>query len=190
MRAFAAIILLCIVGSVAYGVIHDQFTARICIEYFTVTHPPLVNSTSPTVVALAWGVVATWWMGLILGFFVALCARLGRSLPKLTWKSFVVPLIVVLVIMGVGAALWGPAFRDLHVPTSVLRENPELYDWPVGISLDKRDAWLTCLGAHQASYTLGTVGGFALCIYAIAVRVLRARRAKRHPNPPPPGSHP
>ena len=35
------IILLCIFAAIVYGIIHDQITARVCIEYFTVGHPPV-----------------------------------------------------------------------------------------------------------------------------------------------------
>jgi hypothetical protein len=28
----------CVIAAVIYGIVHDQFTARICLEYFTVFH--------------------------------------------------------------------------------------------------------------------------------------------------------
>lgn len=49
-RALAAgveivkIVLLCIVAAALYGIVHDQFTARICVEYFSIGHPPLFHS--------------------------------------------------------------------------------------------------------------------------------------------------
>ncbi|MFI5379272.1 MAG: hypothetical protein ACHRHE_08245 [Tepidisphaerales bacterium] len=36
-----ATILLCILAAVCYGIVHDQVTARICVEYFTIGHPPV-----------------------------------------------------------------------------------------------------------------------------------------------------
>ena len=68
---------LCVAATVLYGVLHDQVTARVCLEYFTEFHPPLVDSRSPAVVALAWGVAATWWVGVILGLGLACAARVG-----------------------------------------------------------------------------------------------------------------
>ena len=46
------ITLLSIVAAVAYGIVHDQITARLCVEYFTVAHPPLIHTSSPTVLGL------------------------------------------------------------------------------------------------------------------------------------------
>jgi hypothetical protein len=30
------IVVLCIVAAIAYGILHDQVTARVCVEYFTI----------------------------------------------------------------------------------------------------------------------------------------------------------
>ena len=65
------IILLGLVSAVGYGLLHDQVTVRISLEYFTIGHPPLVPTEDPTLLALAWGVVATWWVGLPLGGLLA-----------------------------------------------------------------------------------------------------------------------
>ena len=59
------IILLCIASATFYGVIHDQFTARICIEYFTVAHEHVIDTNSPTLLGLYFGFAATWWVGLL-----------------------------------------------------------------------------------------------------------------------------
>jgi hypothetical protein len=39
------------------------------------------HTTSPTLLAIGWGIIATWWVGLILGILAAPAARLG-SWPK------------------------------------------------------------------------------------------------------------
>ena len=67
------IALTCVIAAVLYGIVHDQFTARICIEYFTVFHPPIFHTQSPTLLGIGWGVVATWWVG---AFF---------SVPMIIW---------------------------------------------------------------------------------------------------------
>ena len=61
------IVLLCILSAILYGILQDQVTARVCVEYFTIGHPPVFNTESPTLLALGWGVIATWWVGLLLG---------------------------------------------------------------------------------------------------------------------------
>ena len=78
---YAQIILLNILAACAYGVIHDQITVRVCIEYFTVAHPPLFHTTSPTLLALCWGVAATAGIGAVVGVLLALVSRAGAPAP-------------------------------------------------------------------------------------------------------------
>ncbi len=63
----AKIVVFSIVAVVAYGIIHDQITVRLCLEYFTVAHPPLFPTRSPTLLAICWGTVATVWAGMAAG---------------------------------------------------------------------------------------------------------------------------
>jgi hypothetical protein len=44
-----AIVTLTILACITYGIIHDQVTARICLEYFTIGHPQIVPTDDPTV---------------------------------------------------------------------------------------------------------------------------------------------
>ena len=54
-----AILALSILAAIVYGVLLDPVTARVCLEYFTIRHPPIFGTDSPTLLALGWGVVAT-----------------------------------------------------------------------------------------------------------------------------------
>ena len=42
------IVLLSVLTCVTYGVVHDQITARICVEYFTIGHPQVFDTDDPT----------------------------------------------------------------------------------------------------------------------------------------------
>ena len=48
------IVLLCMASAIIYGIGHDQVTARVCVEYFTIGHAPLFPTASPTLLALLW----------------------------------------------------------------------------------------------------------------------------------------
>ena len=92
MAQFFAIIGLCVGAAVAYGIRHDQVTARVCVEYFTVGHPAVFPTDSPTWLAVGWGILATWWVGLILGVGLAVAARFGRR-PRRDVRSLVRPVV-------------------------------------------------------------------------------------------------
>src|SRR5262249_4341724 len=112
---FLAIIAMCIVAAVAYGIVHDQVTARICVEYFTIGHPPVFNTDDPTLLGLGWGVYATWWAGLGLGILLARAGRSGNRPPR-SLRSLVRPVVLLLLITGlsaIGAGLIGWAVASL-----------------------------------------------------------------------------
>ena len=86
------IVVLCLLTGALYGVLHDQVTARVCLEYFTVFHPDIFHTQSPTLLALGWGVLATWWVSLTLGILLAIAARAG-SRPRVTAQSLLPKLL-------------------------------------------------------------------------------------------------
>jgi len=155
------IILACVLAAILYGIAHDQITARLCIEYFTVFHEKIVETQSPTLLGLAWGVVATWWVGAILGILLAMVSRSG-SRPKLQFRDLFRPICSLLGVMSVCALASGFAgymsgwiSQDIaaSVPISVYRAFAA--DW-----------W-----AHTASYLAGILGGLALSVVAYKKRL-------------------
>jgi hypothetical protein len=146
-------------AAILYGVVHDQFTARICIEYFTVFHPPVFVTQSPTLLGIGWGIIATWWMGAFLGVLLAVAARAG-SRHKLDAAALVMPIEKLLVAMAACAAVSGLigfllARQGLITPpawvASALAQSAYarfMADW-----------W-----AHSTSYAVGFFGGIGLCI--------------------------
>ncbi|MCA9310802.1 MAG: hypothetical protein KDA21_06325 [Phycisphaerales bacterium] len=165
MRGFE-IILLCIAAAITYGILHDQVTARICIEYFTIGHPRVTTSESPTVIAITWGVIATWWMGALLGMPLAAACRLGRW-PRLTAADLVRPLIIALALMMLVAALAG-VVGSMWAPEHLIR----LTGMANRIPEDRHVRFMIAAWAHTASYMAGIGAGIGLLIWA-----LRHRRA-------------
>ncbi|MDJ0974106.1 MAG: hypothetical protein QNJ98_06570 [Planctomycetota bacterium] len=163
------IILLTMVCAVAYGLVHNQITIRLSYEYFTVAHPRWIDTDDPTVLALFWGVIATWWAGAIGGVVLALACRAG-SLPTLDARALVRPLATALVVMGacafaaalLGALVLPVSLADALFPSEVLSEVP----------VAQHKGLLTAGAAHNASYLVG-----AICVVWIAIRCRRRRRA-------------
>lgn len=157
------IILLSVLAAITYGIIHDQITARICLEYFTVAHPPMLvfrGTESPTLIGLYWGVVATWWVGAILGLGLALAARAG-SRPKMTASQLLRPIGILLVVMFVLAVVAG-------VIAFYLAENGAIILLPRFanyIPAEQHVSFLIAGAAHLVSYISGAIGGIILCVW-------------------------
>jgi hypothetical protein len=135
-------------------------TARICVEYFTIGHPPLLPTDSPTLLAIGWGIAATSWVGLPLGILLAAAARLG-SRPKWTSQHLRRPLAIVLLCMGVCAALAG-------VVGGILARRGEVWLVPplaTRVPVDRHAPFLVDLWMHSASYLAGMIGGLALTLW-------------------------
>src|SRR3954470_21232469 len=92
------IFLLSIAAAIFYGILHDQITARICVEYFTIGHPPVFSTDNPTLLGIGCGVIATWWVGATLSIPLALADRAGK-LPKRSAVSMIKPIGVLLACM-------------------------------------------------------------------------------------------
>ncbi|WP_193214775.1 hypothetical protein [Luteolibacter marinus] len=156
---FLSIIVMSVLAAVIYGIVHDQITARICVEYFTIGHARLIDSDSPTLLGFFWGIVATWWVGLPLGFGLAVAARCGRP-PKLQARDLVQPLIRLLVVMFVLAAIAG-TIGFVTSSSGMIRLVGPLAEL---VPAERHVAFLTCGWAHSASYLAGLVGGVVLWI--------------------------
>ena len=156
----------CILAAIAYGIVHDQITARVCVEYFTVFHPPILGGTqSPTLLALGWGVIATWWVGVLLGVPLAVVARAG-SRPRLTASDLLPMIQTLLAVMAVCAVVAGVTgyYRGVMPQSMAMLLPPEhhrrfLADW-----------W-----AHSASYASGLIGGTVLWVTAYRKRLKGVR---------------
>jgi hypothetical protein len=148
-----------IVAAVAYGIVHDQVTARICVEYFTVGHPPVFGTNSPTLLGLGWGVIATWWVGLILGIMLAAAARAGQR-PKRSPRSLARPILTLLGVMAACAAPCG--WVGYRLATNHIVGLPARL--AERIPPDRHAAFLADLFAHNASYGVGFLGGIVLCV--------------------------
>jgi hypothetical protein len=151
------IVLVCIAAAVIYGIVHDQITVRICVEYFTVFHPPVFATQSPTLLAFGGGFIATWWVGAFLGVLLAVAARAG-SRPKLSATTLLKPIGKLLAVMAGCAFVAGLigfvlAKRDLIFPPAWVS-----YNLPPTVHARFMADWW----AHNASYAVGFFGGIVL----------------------------
>ncbi|MHB8900935.1 MAG: hypothetical protein ACYC6Y_19480 [Thermoguttaceae bacterium] len=172
----ARIIALCIAAAVIYGICHDQVTARICPEYFTIGHPPLIRTDSPTLLGLAWGTAATWWVGLFLGLALAAAATAGPW-PKYDSRRLFRLVLLVMVCTAGLALVAGSVGHALALRGSVFLLEPLASRVPS----EKHVGFLTDLWAHNTSYFGGFLGGVLACYHILRDRARRAFLEK-HPG--------
>ncbi len=165
-----------VISAIAYGIAHDNVTARVCVEYFTIGHARIFGETeSPTILAFGWGFAATWWVGLALGIFLALTCRLGRK-PKLAVKDLLKPVGWLLLTMACVSLVAG--FVGYHAAS-------RRWIWLVGdlaanVPKPKHDAFLADAFAHFAAYGTAFLGGMTLAVWATIRRVRLAKPGPFH----------
>jgi len=154
-------VLLCTGLAIAYGLIHDQFSIRICPAYLMDYHPQIIPSDNPTVVALAWGVVATWWAGAFIGCILSMAALLG-SWPCAPWKAVVRVAGANTILTGLCAASVALCIHVLPgnwCPSFVEESDPAF-----------RHAFAVCWWMHTTSYFAGALSGIVGAVVLVARR--------------------
>jgi len=153
-----ALTLICILGAILFGIAHDLVTAHVAVEHFTVYHPRLIESESPIAMALLWGVLATWWMGLIFGLIMGVVGVVGHQ-PRLPLRrvarALTIGLLVVLALSMM--VLVGSYVVIVTMDFAPGAERAEL----VAVRL-----------THMASYLFAAGLGIILCLW-----IARTRRA-------------
>ena len=163
-RQSLGIITICVLAAVVFGIAHDLITAHYCVEYFTVHHPHVVDSKSPLVMALVWGVLATWWMGAAAGVILWIANTAG-PLPNLRWRD------LRLAVMRALGAIWLTSMSLLVTCAYLV---PQF--WP-----RQKYHYITIepIGATQAvhitSYFLSGTATIALAIWVIRRRYLSSQ---------------
>ncbi|HEX4083943.1 MAG TPA: hypothetical protein VHY22_03450 [Chthoniobacteraceae bacterium] len=155
------IVLFTTFAAVGYGIVHDEITAHVCVEYFTLAHPPLFHTESPAALGICWGIAATIGIGIVLGFVLATAARSGEA-PQWPEPKLMRAILALLGAMAIAASLAGVSGYELarhsliHLPESLAQIiRPVLRDRFMGV-------WF----AHIASYLVG-LGGGAFLIFRV-----------------------
>jgi hypothetical protein len=170
------IVVLCVLAAIVYGILHDVVTANLCVEYFSVFHPNIFHTSSPWLLALGWGVIATWWMGLFLGPIIAGASRAG-ILPKLGWRDLVNPLATVLTCAYACAFIGGLVgyFIVRRIPDWIYENVPSMQG--VRFPPEKERLFTADLFAHNTSYAVTTIGALVLCVWIIVFRIRLGRQS-------------
>jgi hypothetical protein len=156
------IVVLSMAAAIGYGILHDQVTARVCIEYFTIGHVRVIASRSPTLLAFTWGVLATWWVGFGLGIPVALFARAGGR-RALSWSDLRRPYLTLMIATEVASLLFGMLAYFIAEAGGVYLLEPLASRVPA----NRHTRFLADLWAHRAAYATGLTGSVVLCGWCV-----------------------
>jgi hypothetical protein len=155
----AKVILVSILAAITYGIIHDQITAHLCVEYFTVAHPPLFHTNSPLILGFCWGIAATIGIGVVLG---AILAEVSQSpgLPPYPLSRLIRSLLILLAAMAISALLAGRVGFALSRHAIIPLPHP----FADLIAPTRRDRFMAVWFAHCASYLIGLAGATILIL--------------------------
>jgi hypothetical protein len=154
------IILGTILFAILYGIAHDVVTAHVYVEYFTKFHPHIIDSESPMAMALLWGVIATWWMGLLIGIPIAASAQFGQT-PKLAAS------LTLLKLAKGTAAVYLIAMITLLIALPLCRGRTSFLQPDPG---DLSGRFLAVLITHNISYFLSAAVAVGVCIHNVIRR--------------------
>ena len=158
----------------AFGVLMDQFSARLCPEYFTVLHNPIPGLTDPTLVGLVWGVLGAAGGGVAMGYGAGLAATVGTR-PSLATRELVVPTVVTVggvatTVAVTGVSVWHNAY-GLGVQLDP--------SFATAIPAERHIAALTVGSYHMVAYLAAIVGSVVLCVWIGRERAHRASSVAR-----------
>lgn len=162
-KDFALLVAGVTAAAMAYGVSMDQITTRNCIEYFNGNLPSIMHHTNAlkkwgvttenkTLIALFFGIWATWHVGLIGGAAVAGASRVG-DMPKLRLQDLKRELLCAVGGMSLAtlvAGIYGYSTAKNH---GYFGLNPKEY------ACFRGNAY-----AHSAAYLSGGVAVIALLV--------------------------
>ena len=157
-----------IAAEVAYAMLQDQISVRLCPEYFTVAHPRIEGLTDPTLLGLAWGFLGAWWGGALIGAFTGFAARVGHW-PKLNPQELLCPTAWLLLFQaGVTAAAGWIATYEVSEPGFMIIESLASH-----IPVERHNACYIVSRMHQGTYLSAIAGGAFICGWIFQRRRLR-----------------
>ena len=156
MKWLKAILLIIasIIQACIYGILHDLITAHVCIEYFSVAHPVIILALhqDPVAHAFIWGILATWWVGLLGGLLLAAILTF-RHRGQYRLRSILTRTAKILAQTGVCAGLAG--ILGFGLGKWGVLQIPNIY---YGLIPDNRtpDFFFDAF-AHTTSYLVGAI---------------------------------
>lgn len=117
------IVVECALYACLLGIAMDQVTAHLAPDYFIMKQPKLTDSREPLILALVWGIGASWWFGAIAGALLAVQNWLRKpplAVPEIRTRIIkACPLIwlILMAMLGIFFLLIGLLPEEARRPT-------------------------------------------------------------------------
>jgi hypothetical protein len=165
------IVISCLLGGL-YGVLHDQLTYSISPEYytkfkfyqfgFTVEGEEKIFANPRFYVSIV-GFLATWWMGLFIGSFLALVGFIHsewKLMFSITLKAFLLTMLIAFLTGLIGLAYGHFFLADLP--------KEEFSNWYLPENLIDFRNFIKVGSMHNFSYMGGVIGLVIGMVYSIS----------------------
>jgi hypothetical protein len=184
--AFVLIIVAACVLSGLYGIMHDQLTYSISNEYYTkfkfyqfgmVDFASDMELPNPRLNVAVVGLLATWWLGIPIGFFLGLVGFLHadwRAMVKTTMKAFAIN-VVIAFVTGLAGLLYGFIFLAGKSPDS-------FSGWFIPDNIVDFGNFISVGSMHNFSYMGGLFGLTIAIIYSVW-KALKTRNERKRLRP-------
>jgi amino acid transporter len=173
LAVYLLFVVLAIVVSGLYGILHDQISYTVAPEYFTkfkfrqfgMVDTPLPERVRASLI----GFLASWWMGIPIGLLVGAAGFIhrgaGRMLRISLWSMLVA--VVFTLLFGLVGLLYG-YLQTAHI------ELVDYRGWFIPDDVTDLRRFLCCGYMHNSSY----LGGVLAILVAWAFHVVAAIRAR------------
>lgn len=161
------IIVITILISGLYGIIHDQLTYTISPEYYTkfkfyqfglMHRGNEALFLNPRLVVSAVGFIATWWMGLIIGFILGLVGLIHKNSKQMFRTTLKANIITVIIAFAIG--LIGLAYGKFYLAEAGV-------NWRLPNNLIDTKNFIAVGSMHNFSYLGGLIGLIVGIIYSV-----------------------
>ncbi len=170
---FLLVVVFAIVIACVYGIVHDELTYTISAEYYTKFKflqfglydsfvPGQVNNPRLDVIVV--GLMATWWMGLLIGSVLGIAGLIYLDTEQFLRISINAFLLVVYTAFALGLA--GLAYGKLYLARKGV-------NWSLPENLVNTADFISVGSMHNFSYAGGVLG------FIIGMMYLRSRRKSK-----------
>ncbi|MBS4066671.1 MAG: hypothetical protein KGZ74_19065 [Chitinophagaceae bacterium] len=160
---FTSAVFLFALAAGCYGVLHDQITFSISSEYFTKfkyiqfgINPDDFGGHRIAVGII--GFLATWWVGMILGFAVGLVGLLFRDDKSM--KAAMITSTFIIIFTAIVIAIFGYFYGKFYLVSNGV-------SWWLPENLTDKPGFIIVGSIHNFSYLGGALGLLLSLVYLI-----------------------